>query len=374
MTATEDVQAITRQFQIPGDYLDARPLGTGHINDTYVVRVDQAGVIVRYLVQRLNTAIFRDPQGLMDNMVRVTAHLRARLEAAGTAGVSRRVLTLLPSRTGTPYHRTADGHLWRALLFIEGAETYEVVDAPWQAEEAGRAFGRFQAMLCDLPGPRLSETIPQFHDVRRRFDAFEQAVKADVCGRAAGVRAEVSFARARAGLADAIDTLQTREGLPERITHNDTKINNLLFDRATGHGLCVVDLDTVMPGFVLYDFGDLMRTAASTAAEDERDLARVGLNPSHFEALVRGYLAATQPFLTPVERRHLVLGGKLMTFVMGLRFLTDHLEGDVYYKVDRPGHNLDRCRAQFRLLEAMEVEEDALVRIVERVQRALSTG
>ena len=365
--AHEHVRAVARRFQLPGDFLDVAPCGDGHINDTYAVRFDQAGVGVRYVLQRLNPAVFGDPAGLMDNVVRVTRHLRRKLEEAGAAEVSRRVLTLLPTRAGQPYHRDAEGTVWRAYLFVEQTVTHAVLASPQQAEAVAHAFGAFQAMLLDLPGLRLVEVIPGFHDARRRFEALQRAVAADVCNRAAEVKRELAFVQDREALLDVLADLHARGDLPERITHNDTKVSNLLFDARTGRALCVIDLDTVMPGLALFDFGDMVRTAASTAPEDAQDLGAMALSRPHFEALARGYWQATRGFLTPCEKEHLVFSGKWMTLVMGIRFLTDYLLGDTYYKVYRGGHNLDRCRAQFKLVESIEAQEAALNRFVEQL-------
>lgn len=358
---------IARQFQLPGDFLDAAPCGKGHINDTFQVRFDQAGIIVRYIFQNLNTSVFQNPVGLMNNIVRVTGHIRRKLEEAGTAEISRRVLTLIPSRHGSYFYQEPDGHFWRVYLFVENTVTHEVIESPGQAEEVARIFGQFQEMLADLPGAPLVETIPGFHNARKRFIALQQAIEKDMYNRAAAVRSEIDFAMEREAIVDVLENLHKHGEIPVRITHNDTKINNVLFDQDTDRGLCVIDLDTVMPGLTLFDFGDMVRTAASTAGEDEQDLAKVRLSQPNFEALARGYWSTVEHLLWPAEKAHLVFAGKLITFVMGIRFLTDYLSGDTYYKIHRSTHNLDRCRTQFKLVESIEHQEETLNRFIERL-------
>ncbi|NQU11481.1 aminoglycoside phosphotransferase family protein, partial [bacterium] len=265
-TPALDLRAIGAQFQIHGEFRQADPYGSGHINDTYCAVYDQGGTIVRFIHQRVNHLIFKNPVALMANVARVTAHLRQKLLADGASEIDRRTLTLVPTRAGAPYHCDAAGNHWRTYLFIENARTYDAVGSPQQAFAAARAFGRFQQLLADLPAPRLHDTIPDFHHTPKRFQGLEQAIAADRAGRAQRTGPEIEFAQRRQQLTTAL----LAAGLPERITHNDTKFNNVMIDDATGEGICVIDLDTVMPGLALYDFGDLVRTATSPAAEDER--------------------------------------------------------------------------------------------------------
>jgi hypothetical protein len=355
-----DVRALSREFALLGDFASAAPYGSGHINDTYCLTMSQGGRPVRYLLQRINHAIFKDPDGLMRNIERVCAHAQSRLRDAGAPEASRRALTLVPTRAGKGWHTDAEGNRWRCYIFVEGATGHDVVLDAAQAREAARAFGAFQSLLADLPGGRLVETIPDFHHTPRRLARLEAAVKADAHGRAKGVAREIDFVLSRAGDAALVVDALAKGELPERVTHNDTKLNNVLLDDTTQEGICVIDLDTVMPGSVLYDFGDLVRTSTSPAAEDETDLSKVGMRMPMYQALVEGYLATAAGFLTPAERELLPFGGKLMTLEVGLRFLTDWLEGDVYFKVKRPGHNLDRCRTQFRLVESIEAQFPAM--------------
>jgi Ser/Thr protein kinase RdoA (MazF antagonist) len=360
-TLTHDVGAVARQFQIHGQFVSAEPYGSGHINDTYRVVFMQAGVTVRYLFQRINHLIFKDPPALMENIARVTRHLAA--QSVGEADPSRRVLTLVASRSGQAWHADEEGNHWRAYLFIEHASTYDSVESPEQAYQAAAAFGQFQKRLADLPSPRLRETIPGFHDTPGRLAAFERALSMDGAGRAALAQREIDFALAHKSFSSVLLDAE----LPERVTHNDTKLNNVMLDDATGEGLCVIDLDTVMPGLVLYDFGDMVRTTTSPAPEDERDVSKVVMQFPMFEALVRGYLSTAGDFLTAAEKQYLAVSGKLITFEIGVRFLTDFLCGDVYFKVHRDGHNLDRCRAQFALMESIDRQMDEMQRLVERI-------
>jgi Ser/Thr protein kinase RdoA (MazF antagonist) len=269
---------------------------------------------------------------------------------------------------GAAYHRDESGNFWRAYLFIEGARTYDEVGSGTHARESARAFGEFQRLLLDLPAPRLHETIPDFHHTPRRFAALEQAVEADPCNRAIQAAADIQFAMDRKEMTGRLIGLLEAGRLPERVTHNDTKINNVMLDDATGRGVCVIDLDTVMPGLVLYDFGDEIRTTTATAAEDERDLLKVRFRLDMFEALVQGYFEAAHDFLTPAELDNLAFSGRLITFEIGIRFLADFLAGDVYFKTHRAGHNLDRARTQFEMVRQMEQKEDAMAKIVDRLR------
>jgi hypothetical protein len=359
-----DLRAVSARFDIRGDFREAAPCGSGHINDTYALVFDQAGSPMRYMFQRINHNVFKDPAGLMGNVERVTAHIRRKLEAAGADQISRRVLTLVPALDGRRWCADAEGNHWRCYLFIERAKSYDQIESPRQAFEAARAFGEFQKQLADLPWPRLRDTIPNFHHTRSRFDALRQAIDQDACNRAAGVKADIDFALRHEPLVDVLLDLHARGLLPERVTHNDCKLNNVMLDDATGQGVCVIDLDTVMPGLTLYDFGDMCRTAACPTGEDERDLSKVELRMEMFEALVGGYLASAGGFLNSVEKDHLVFCAKLITFEIGIRFLADHLAGDRYYKVHRPGHSADRARVQFKMVESFERNEAAMREVV----------
>ena len=342
---------------------DAEVLKRGHIHDTIVARCrSSAGIGERFVVQRVNASVFRDPDALTANVVRVTSHVRDALRARAVVDVARRCLDPVISPAGNALHRGRDGELWRAFPFIEGTHAIDTPESPEQAAAAARAFGGFVADLADLDPAQLAETIPHFHDLAWRCTALEAARHADPVGRAREVSAELAAVhRAADGL---LATPELAPGaLPRRVVHNDCKLNNLLLDDRSGEALCVVDLDTVMPGTVLFDFGELARTGACPAAEDEVDLARVRVDRELFTALAHGFVTGARGLLTATEVRALALAGPLMALENGVRFLTDHLEGDHYFRIARPGHNLDRARAQLRLAERM-LEAEAELRAV----------
>jgi hypothetical protein len=366
---------ISRQFQIYGDILYAEPCKIGHINETYMATYNQGGTLVRYIHQKINQTVFKDPVAVMDNLLRVTTHVRSRLVAEGARDVTRKALTVVPARDGQSYWRDGAGEFWRTFVFVERAQTFESVQSPRQAYEAGKAFGRFQHLVVDLPGKRLYETIPHFHNTRRRFTALQQAIASDQYNRASGAAAEIRFALDQEAMADVLLKALERGEVPERVAHNDTKFNNVMLDWESGEALCVLDLDTVMPGSVLYDFGDMVRTTTSPTLEDEKDLSKVQMQLPMFESLTHGYLESAAPFLSPAERAHLVFSGKLITFTIGIRFLTDFLSGDKYFRIHRPEHNLDRARTQFKLVQSITEQEEAMGRVVEALwDRVTSQG
>jgi hypothetical protein len=366
MTADHDLPAIASRFAITGTIGEIAPLPGGHIHDSCCLTCLDGAVTSRYLLQRVNTNIFPEPLLVMENIRRVTAHLRRRLLCRRLPDIERRVLTLIPTRQGESALRDESGSFWRLYAFIEHAVTHETVPSPRHAYEAGRAFGFFQEMLSDWSDAPLHSTIPNFHDTPLRLDAMMQAVAADACGRVAVARPEIDRLVQHRSLAAILEDLARSGEIPERIVHNDAKISNVLFDAATEEALCVVDLDTVMPGLSLHDFGDLVRSMTSPTAEDEQDLSKVGVQLDLFEALTRGYLSAAGPFLSDTERRHLVAAAKVITWEQAVRFLTDFLRGDPYYKTSRPMHNLDRCRTQLRLVESLIECEPRLRRIAEQ--------
>jgi hypothetical protein len=362
--AVRDIAPLCRRFQILGDFVSASPYGTGHINETHAVIFNQGGTRMRYIFQRLNTNIFKDPHGLTDNVVHVTSHIRKKLTAANIKAVSRRVLIPIAANDGGYFVDDPEYGFWRAYIFIEGGTTYDVLEHEMQAYKAALAFGEFQSQLADYAGPRLTETIPNFHNTPKRFEAFQRAVAEDVQGRAKDVQPEIEFALSRKPLADRLLSLQRAGDVPERITHNDTKLNNVMLDDTTGEGICVIDLDTVMPGMSLYDFGDMVRTACNPVAEDCPEYTKVVARLDMFKALAAGYLKGTAGTLLPVERENLVTAGELLTYECGIRFLMDHLQGDVYFRIHRPNHNLDRCRTQFELVRSLERQSDVFMREV----------
>jgi aminoglycoside phosphotransferase (APT) family kinase protein len=303
----------------------------------------------------------------MKNVMRVTGHLRKKLEAEGAADITRRSLIVIPTRDGQAFYQNGEGEFWRTFVFIEGAQTFESVQSPRQAFEAGRAFGEFQLHLVDLPGERLLETIPDFHHTRRRFAALQEAVQNDHFNRAREAAPEIEFALRHEPMVAVVLDAMAKGKIPERVTHNDTKFNNVMLDTRTGKAMCVVDLDTVMPGCALYDFGDMVRTTTSPTLEDERDLSKIRMQMPMFRKLAEGYLSTAGGFLTKAERSLIAFSGKLITFEIGLRFLTDFLCGDTYFRIHRPGHNLDRCRTQFKLVESIARQEEAMQKHVERL-------
>ena len=354
-----NLREVICAFQIWGDVLAVERYGSGHINDTYRVCVNLAGSRVHYLLQRINHAIFKRPDLLMENILRVTQHQRYKLINPDDLDVSRKSLTVIPARDSKPYYKDAEGNWWRLYLFIEQAQTRDVIENELFAYEAARAFAGFQNQLADLPAPRLHETIPNFHHTPKRIEALLRAFESDPHGRADQVRPEMDFVMQRsAECARLVERCAAGE-IPERITHNDTKINNVMLDDLTGKGICVIDLDTVMPGLALYDFGDMVRSAAASSVEDERDLSKVGTRLNIFKALLSGYLSEAD-FLNKAEIEELPFCGRVITMTIGIRFLTDYLDGDIYFKTRRPGQNLDRCRVQFQMVRSMEAQESAM--------------
>ncbi|MCI0656016.1 MAG: aminoglycoside phosphotransferase family protein [Acidobacteria bacterium] len=365
-----ELARIVSRFDIPGNFLSAVPHGSGHINDTYLVETEQGGRRVRYILQRINRRVFRNPAAFMGNIERVLSHLQKKMSDVPPLETARRVLSLVPSRAGDGFCQDEEGEVWRAYRHIEGARSFDVAQSPRQAYEAARAFGAFQRMLMDLPPPPLLETLPNFHDTPHRFQALERAVESDSRNRASEAKAEIEFCLSRRSLSGSLTRLKSLGALTERTIHNDTKLNNVLLDETTGEGLCVIDLDTVMPGLGVWDFGDLVRSAANPAPEDERDLRRVEVDVNLFESITRGWLEALSGALAASERAALVTGAMVITLECGVRFLTDFLEGDRYFRTNRPGQNVDRCRVQFALLRSMEKHEETLERII----RSCETG
>lgn len=348
------MEGIIAQFDLPGALVDATPYGTGHINDTLALRLRQGdGTERRFILQRINQYVFRKPLEVMENIERVTAHLRTKIAAAG-GDPDRETLTLVPTRGGSTYTCDAQGDVWRIYLFIDGTRTYETPESQAQIYQTAWAFGDFQRLLDDFPAGLLHETIPGFHYTPKRFAAFQEAAARDAVGRAADVAAEIRFLEQREADTRVLTGKLEAGVLPLRVTHNDTKINNLLVDAASGKGLCIVDLDTTMPGLAQYDFGDMVRTAAALVMEDDPDWRSAGISLENFDSLAHGYLDAARAILTPAEIDLLAFGGRLITLEQALRFLTDYLNGDVYYKIHRPNHNLDRARTQIRMVEDME--------------------
>ena len=347
------IREILSHFALKGEFVSCTPIGCGHINDTLCVTLSDAGADNHYILQRINTHVFTKPDQLMEHVANVTAYL-ARILRENGSDPDRGTLTVFLTKDGALYYRTDSGECWRVYNYIEGTYTLQAIRDPEDFRASGEAFGQFQKLLADYPSDTLFETIPNFHDTACRFRNFQKAVQADTVGRAHTVRDEIDFVLQReADTHVLVDLLRAGE-LPLRVTHNDTKLNNVLFDNETKTGICVVDLDTVMPGLALYDFGDSIRFGASTAAEDEPDLEKVRFSMELYSAYTRGYLSAAGDSLTDREIEYLPFSAKLMTLECGMRFLTDYLEGDVYFRVAYPEHNLVRCRTQFALVAQME--------------------
>lgn len=340
------------------------PYGNGHINDTFCVSVDAGGQRpVRYILQRVNRYVFPEPEGVIENIERVTQYLRGVIAAEG-GHPDRETLTLVETREGGHGYLDAEGQLWRVYLFIEDTISRDLPDTPELFALSGKAFGRFQRQLGGFDASTLHESIHDFHNTPARYRQLMDAVRRNDAGRLGEVGPELAFCM---GYGEEVHTLvRALEAgeIPLRVTHNDTKLNNVLLDAKTGEGVCVIDLDTVMPGLAAYDFGDSIRFGANTAAEDERDLSKVSLSLPMFEAFARGYLSEAGAALNARERELLPMGAKLMTLECGMRFLADYLNGDKYFKVHREGHNLDRARTQFALVRSMEEKWDAMTEII----------
>ena len=339
---------------------EAERYGAGHINDTFAVWA--ADHSRRWILQRINTDTFTDPAGLMENVTGVTSYLRREILARG-GDPDRETLNVVPTREGKPYYTDCEGGAWRAYLFVEGTVCLQKVENERDFYTAAETFGNFQNQLAGYPAATLHETIARFHDTPNRYANFEKALAADVMGRAREIGPEIAFIRAREADCHVLMDQLAAGVLPLRVTHNDTKLNTVLIDQATGKGICVIDLDTVMPGLSAYDFGDSIRFGANDCAEDEPDQSKVHFSLHLYEVFARGYLAAAGSAMTEAERRSLPWGAKLMTLECGIRFLTDYLEGDHYFKISRPAQNLDRARTQFTLVEGMEREFDAMTQL-----------
>ena len=356
------LQSAANAFDFGGPVLcDAHHYGEGHINDTFVVwREDHSK---RFILQRINTDTFTNPVGLMENVCGVTRHLRAKILAEG-GDPARETLNVIPTLSGSTCYLDADGGAWRAYDFVEDTICLQQVGSETDFRTVAETLGKFQNQLEDYPASTLHETIARFHDTPNRYANFEKALAADALGRAKDIAPEVAFIHAREKDCHTLLDLLAAGEIPLRVTHNDTKINNVLIDAATGKGICVIDLDTVMPGLSAYDFGDSIRTGANDCAEDEPDQSKVHFDLHLYEVFARGYLSTAGASMSPAEKKSLAWGAKLMTLECGIRFLTDYLEGDHYFHTARPDHNLDRARTQFTLVRQMEEVFDQMLEIV----------
>ena len=365
METSNKVHEAIDGFKLPGELKECIRYGSGHINDTYRLTYETPQGTKRYILQRMSTSIFKKPLELMENVSGVTAWLRKKIIENG-GDPERETLTLVKSNDGLPYFVDSTGEYWRVYLFIEGATCYDAVKDDNDFYQSAVAFGHFQRLLADYPAETLHETIKDFHNTPDRLEKFKKAVAEDICGRAAFVQKEIDFILEREELTHALYDLQLDGRLPLRVTHNDTKLNNIMIDDETGKAICVIDLDTVMPGLTANDFGDSIRFGASTALEDEQDLSKVSCDLHLFDVYARGFIEGCGGALTDLEIDMLPMGAILMTFENGIRFLTDHLEGDHYFHIHREGHNLDRCRTQLTLVKDMQEKLPQMNAIIQK--------
>lgn len=345
--------------------------GSGLINDTYLCEFGEGSDIRKFILQRINAAVFRHPDQVMENVQVVTTHIVSRLRAEGVQDPYAVTPALIPTRYGRSFHRDDSGAYWRMLHYIEAGTVFDTVKDVRHACEVGRGLGRFQSLVSDLPPERLHDTLPGFHHTPEYLKEFDDAVNADVKNRAAGVNTEISFVSRRRSLAPVLTNLMNSGRIPVRVVHNDPKVNNVLIHAATGGALCMIDLDTVKPGIIHFDFGDCVRSAANPSGEDAEDLSKVGLDLPLFEAVARGYLREAGDFLTEKEIELLPASVMVITFELGLRFLIDYLRGDTYFRINYPNHNLHRARVQFKLLESIEKTKEDIAAIV---KNAMDTG
>lgn len=360
-----NLKDIFSRFRTEGTFKTGESFGSGHIHDTFRIETAENNCD-DYILQRLNNKIFLNIPQLQDNIERVTVHLRNKLKKIHGSDPKRECLSLIPANDGKSWFLDDLGNYWRMYIFISNHKSYNVVDSPDKAFEGGKAIGRFQAMLADMPGPSLFETIPFFHDISRRLDTFNLKVKEDPAGRVASVKEEIDQVLRRAEEMKIILKLGKEGKIPSRITHNDTKFNNILLDQ-NDKALCVIDLDTVMPGYVHYDFGDAIRTAANSATEDEPDLSKVFMNIDRFRAYAEGYLSETLSTLNDVEKEYLAFAPRLITYTIAVRFLTDYVDGDHYFKIHHENHNIQRARAQLALVRSMEEQYGEMQKIIKKL-------
>ena len=356
------IENVVATFEVEGKVKEYVPFGNGHINDTRLVTMDNG---VQYVLQRINKNVFKRPDLLMENYVGVTKFIRKKIEEMGGDPL-REVLNAIPTKEGKPYHLDEEGQYWRLLVYVTDSIGYDKVERPEQFYDSAVSFGDFQYMLRDYPAETLHETIVNFHNTPDRYRQLMEAIENNAAGRLSEVSAEVEFAKARKEFAATLENAHKEGRLPLRVTHNDTKLNNILFDTNNGQALCVIDLDTIMPGYSVNDFGDSIRFGATTALEDETDLSKVNFDISLYELYVKGFVEGAKGGLTEGELEMLPIGAIMMTFECGMRFLADYLNGDTYFRIHRPSHNLDRCRNQFKLVADMESQLDQMRAIVKK--------
>jgi Phosphotransferase enzyme family len=369
------IEAIIKEFAIVGKLHEARPYGNGHLHDTFLVSMqpeaNEDNKPEQYILQRINHSAFHNPPALMENIIRITNHIRLKLrdKFPSQQELSRRVLHVIFSREGNGFYLDHIGNYWRVYSFVSGTRSYDTIKDPAQLFQVSYMFGQFLHLLADLPSPPLHEGIADFHHGPKRLAAFRTALTTDTCNRAREAATEIQFLERHAAIFDKIPALVKQGDIPLRPTHNDTKVNNVLLDNVSGEGVCVIDLDTAMTGVSLYDFGDLVRTTLSNKDEDETDLSGVFADIPRFEVILKGFLAGCGPSLNQMEVDNLILGSKFMTLLIGMRFLTDFLQGDPYFKIHRENQNLDRCRRQFKLVQSILEHEEEMQAIVVKVSQ-----
>lgn len=356
---------ILSNFAINGEFISCEPYGSGLINRTYVAVYNEGGKRVRYIVQRINTNLFKNVDGLMNNIKLVTEFNRAEIVKRG-GDPNRESLTLVPTENGGTYFRTEEGDCYRVYVFIENAKGYDVVEKPEHFYESAVAFGKFAMLLDRFDSSKLFEVLPDFHNTVKRFDNFKKSLEADKFNRAKDVKKEIEFALNREKITHTIVDLLASGKMPSRVTHNDTKLNNVLIDTRTDKAVSVIDLDTMMPGSICYDFGDSIRFGCNPCLEDTPETEKVIFNMPLFETYTKGYLSVFGDTITDIERKNLPMGAILMTYECGIRFLTDYLDGDVYFRKTREGQNIDRTRSQFKLVSDMEKRYDEMISAVEK--------
>jgi len=357
-----DFKKVLANFDVEGDLVSCERYGEGHINETYLAITDKK----QYILQRINSNLFKNVDKLMNNIKLVTEFNREKIKARG-GNPDREALSLVYAKDGASYFRCEEcGAYFRVYKFIEDAVAYQIVEKPEHFYESAVAFGNFANLLAEFDATKLYEVLPDFHNTEKRFRDFTASLSADKCGRAAGVKEEIDFVLARKDYCGKIVNLLKSGEMPTKVTHNDTKLNNVMLDKDTGKAVAVIDLDTIMPGSICYDFGDSIRFGCNTAAEDEPDLSKVKFDINLFEAYAKGYLSAVGAGATKIEKDNLAFGAILMTYECGMRFLADYLDGDVYFRTHRDGHNLDRCRTQFKLIRDMEAVYGDMQKIVNK--------
>lgn len=357
-----NIQEVISHFACTADAESCKPYGSGHINDSYHLK-NHFGYQSDYLLQRINKKVFGNVPRLMDNMLMVTEHLERKIRESDTGDPRKEVMTLIPTDIGSYYYQDTAGDYWRMFLFLSPTRSYDLVRTEKQAYEGGKAFGKFQAMLSDIPGGKMFEVIPDFHNIQKRLQHLNVAVEQDAAGRRKNVAAELEFVKQYEETMQYFQQPENIAELPLRVTHNDTKFNNVLLNERD-EAQCVIDLDTVMDGYLAYDFGDAIRTTINTAEEDEADLRKITLNMDLFRAYTQGYLESAGGFITEAEVRSLIKGVLLLPFMQGVRFLTDYLNGDTYFKTHFEGHNLQRARAQFQLVKVLDAHKAELEEII----------